>query len=361
MKRERWIDSWKGLLIFLVVFGHVVGAMCHFAQGSERESLVYCYRWIYLFHMPAFFVVAGYVMGRKGLRVEKLSVAEEKLGLTVGKKAKRLLVPYFVWGVVSVIVFLLTLSIAGEMRGNDGYYGERMFAFEWWRPFVSLLHAGGWPNGEGFRCNSVLWFLPVMFFTSITYSLLRNLLRVERVWVGWTMMLACFAAGGMVRLYVGMLPWGLDRVPRFLGFVLLGSQLRVEREMRGFGVWKFGGLVVGLVAYSWLVTVFPDLAWPYRSWRWYWAEIGMAVVGSLISLGAAKIVDCRLLASWGVASLGIMVTHKFLIMGIQMFGGLEAWRFGGLMALLVTMVAWGATKAVRKWAPWVVGETKSLL
>ena len=68
----------------------------------------------------------------KELRVERVCVA---------KKARRLLVPYFVWGVISVAVFLILQSVMGEMRGYDGYYGERMFVKEWWRPFVSLLHA----------------------------------------------------------------------------------------------------------------------------------------------------------------------------------------------------------------------------
>lgn len=83
----------------------------------------------------------------------------------VEKGSRRLLVPYFFWGLVSVGVFLVMMSIMGALKSNNGYYGARMVPGDWWQPLISLLHAGGWPKGNGFRCNSVLWFLLVMFLT----------------------------------------------------------------------------------------------------------------------------------------------------------------------------------------------------
>ena len=57
--RELWIDQWKGLLILLVVVGHVVGGWAHLATEPALSFFEGIYRVIYLSHMPAFFAVAG--------------------------------------------------------------------------------------------------------------------------------------------------------------------------------------------------------------------------------------------------------------------------------------------------------------
>lgn len=49
--RESWIDVLKGIGIILVVIGHT----------SMENPLV---KWIYVFHMPLFFALSGYMFGR---------------------------------------------------------------------------------------------------------------------------------------------------------------------------------------------------------------------------------------------------------------------------------------------------------
>jgi len=59
--REAWIDRWKGMLILLVVLGHVVGGGGNLAAGSASNLLLELWRVIYIFHMPSFFVLAVFV------------------------------------------------------------------------------------------------------------------------------------------------------------------------------------------------------------------------------------------------------------------------------------------------------------
>lgn len=54
MQRDLRIDSIKGLLILLVVFGH-----CHTAL-QEHSNYMFIYNIIYLFHMPLFIFISGY-------------------------------------------------------------------------------------------------------------------------------------------------------------------------------------------------------------------------------------------------------------------------------------------------------------
>jgi fucose 4-O-acetylase-like acetyltransferase len=56
-ERIPWFDNIKGLLIFLVVFGHII----EIYRGLEGNEVVkYLYDIIYFFHMPLFIMISGY-------------------------------------------------------------------------------------------------------------------------------------------------------------------------------------------------------------------------------------------------------------------------------------------------------------
>lgn len=53
-ERDYFFDNLKGLLIFVVVFGHFIGKM----RGND--TIMTLYSFIYMFHMPLFILVSGY-------------------------------------------------------------------------------------------------------------------------------------------------------------------------------------------------------------------------------------------------------------------------------------------------------------
>ena len=55
MKRNAFFDNARVLLIFLVVFGHMLQP---FIDGSRGLHTLYI--WIYTFHMPAFILLSGF-------------------------------------------------------------------------------------------------------------------------------------------------------------------------------------------------------------------------------------------------------------------------------------------------------------
>ena len=57
-QRNIRFDNFKGLLIFLVVFGHFIEGVYAFRDNNEYIRVVYSF--IYLFHMPAFVFISGY-------------------------------------------------------------------------------------------------------------------------------------------------------------------------------------------------------------------------------------------------------------------------------------------------------------
>ncbi|MFC2948961.1 acyltransferase family protein [Virgibacillus sediminis] len=96
MERNAFFDNAKVLLIFLVVFGHIIQPFT-----SESQGMNTLYLWIYTFHMPAFILLSGFFAkgyGNKGY---------------VMKLAKKLLLPYFIFQTLYTGYFFLI--------GNDDW------------------------------------------------------------------------------------------------------------------------------------------------------------------------------------------------------------------------------------------------
>lgn len=87
--RDHTVDAFKGVLILLVVIGHATTGIVH--------------EMIYLFHMPLFFMVSGYLL-------------KEESALSrhyIASLARRLLIPYFIYLSFDILVLQHHLSIKG--------------------------------------------------------------------------------------------------------------------------------------------------------------------------------------------------------------------------------------------------------
>ncbi len=80
MKREAYFDNARLILIFLVVFGHIIQPFKYDATWINT-----LYTWIYTFHMPAFIFTAGFFA--KGLGNKKY----------IMNLINKILVPYFIF------------------------------------------------------------------------------------------------------------------------------------------------------------------------------------------------------------------------------------------------------------------------
>lgn len=79
--RIEWIDIARGIAIFLVCWGH-------------RINPIMITKWIYSFHMPAFFFISGYVTKYEGVR----------FGIFMKKRLYGLVIPYFALGAVYILL-----------------------------------------------------------------------------------------------------------------------------------------------------------------------------------------------------------------------------------------------------------------
>ena len=135
LEREKWIDVSKGILIILVVIGHSIPG-----PYSDLNNII---DYIYLFNMPAFFIISGYLYKDK----------DEPIGKLILRKIKRLLIPYISYLLIINVPIIITSYIKTKDVNNLINNIKHMFL------------GGQYLN----QYSGVLWFLTCLFFTEIFF------------------------------------------------------------------------------------------------------------------------------------------------------------------------------------------------
>jgi fucose 4-O-acetylase-like acetyltransferase len=151
-ERLPWVDAAKVVGIWLVVLGHI-----HFLSLE-----IVCF--IYTFHMPLFFFLSGYLEKRGGI-IE-----------TFRDSTRKLLVPYFLLNLICYLV-LLSLLLTG-LKNQLGYFWWLPDRFSWQECFVEPLTGILTAMRDRLSISSLIsaqtWFLIVLFFVKITYSIINK-------------------------------------------------------------------------------------------------------------------------------------------------------------------------------------------
>lgn len=163
-KRDKSIDIAKGIGIIAVVWGHV-GQSCP------------CKNEIFLFHMPLFFLLSGYLFKDEGLTFM----------IMLKKKVQSYLVPYIVFFTIILLLFILLYISIG--------YRDRIYL----SPGI-LIHPYG--------VVGALWFLIALFEVHIAYYFIAK--YIHKQWIKSAICLLCmilsqvfFRWGVNVPLYIG--------------------------------------------------------------------------------------------------------------------------------------------------------------
>ncbi|KAF1041618.1 MAG: hypothetical protein GAK35_03195 [Herbaspirillum frisingense] len=175
MQRQRWIDVLRGIGIILVVWGHVYGG--------------YSFDIIFLFHMPLFFFISGYLFR---------PVAD--LGAFCRRKAIQLLVPYAVFllaiGIPLTIDLFLNkphdaaavLTFAGDMLLGGSRLSAWVAAFWFVTVFFAVLLIEAALIGRHAR-STLLWLHAAMLAASYLNAFFAPALKVP-----WALNLVLAAA-----------------------------------------------------------------------------------------------------------------------------------------------------------------------
>lgn len=170
--RILWVDIAKGIGIALVIVGHT------FLNDSLWRKLIFS------FHMPLFFILAGYTFSVKPTKK------------VFSSSAKRLLIPY-------CLVFLARTTIAYARA--ESIDPERLMS-----SFLSILFASGTDVGPwGIPAAGMIWFLMALFLARLVLNI--GFTFFERHGTSVAVQSAFWCAFGIVGICLGepakMLPF----------------------------------------------------------------------------------------------------------------------------------------------------------
>ncbi len=179
-KRIDWIDFLKGFLILTVMLGHT--------EGCPKILKVY----IYSFHMPLFFFLAGYTMSIKNYTLNEFVI----------KKVKSLIIPGISLGTISLIYEIIFLKI-NRISIKSAILG--------------LLFQ---MRGQGM---AIAWFLVCLFVCQVMlYIIIIKFKNQFKIIFGVSILSYIYTRIGKMYLPTVVLPYSLDIVGIAMLFVYYG-------------------------------------------------------------------------------------------------------------------------------------------
>lgn len=297
MERKRYLDVAKGMALILVIWGHA---------GMSIPGLGTA---IIQFHMPLFFVVSGYLSRN----------SQEAIGNRIIKKAKRLLVPYFIFSLI-YLSFGVIKSFLLHQSVN----------------VVELISLLFYLNGNVVRIGTPMWFLPVLFFTDLIYTLIK---KTENKYTN----IICIVLAVVAFEWMPILPFGLRISCIGLFFFMIGNCSK--SLVNYFEGNRLLSVVVGIVFLGLEFTFAqynPGVNLYRYSFGVSWVRyILLAVIGAfgLIFIGGG--IESNKILEWiSKQSLFILSTHFIIIMLINVIFsklGLE-WVNGIFITALCLLV-----------------------
>lgn len=176
LPKINWIDSLKAAGIFAVVLGHIASPFGEF---------------IFSWHMPLFFMVAGFFL--KFDRNFKEQIARD---------SRRLLIPYFVFAVVGL---LIEVGKRALLNRETLSCFEELIGIFFKMDFQALMNTYAYP----------LWFLPALFWGRLITAAICRYAR-------WEILRFILSAGIFIVSLFLDLPFGLDNAFNAVLFIYLG-------------------------------------------------------------------------------------------------------------------------------------------
>lgn len=279
--------------------------------------------------MPLFFFAGGWVYRKKKIK-------DDLLG-----RIKKIVIPYFTFGAVILIYWYF---IERSFRSISQTFGEAA---------LGLLLG----EYKLLDFHSHLWFLPCFFVLAVFYNILVNIGGNKTAYIASAVM-------AVIHIFVPLpdLPWGIDRVFRYIGYYAVGhllAELKADElvarspiAVRLTGAVILTGGNFALAYYDlnggamWFVTAFVGIA-------------GLSVISMLLE-------RVKALQYVGRISLVILCIHgpiyrvlcKLLSMPLGV--STEELRSSAVPMLIITAVTIAlcalAYELLKRIAPWTIGE-----
>ena len=265
--RIEYLDTAKGILIILMVTGHV------FLTGSVRN-------FIYCFHMPAFLIVSGILFA-------KTSQLKKKTSVFIFSRIKSLIVPF----VFSELIGVLTDIICnGFSLSPVGYV------------FNTLNQ--DWNNGaDGFLIH--------MFVAELAFFFV---LKIPNKYVSLSVVFGAMTLSFLLPTMFFQGKWGIFRMfGAYLGYLGVGFVLFSREFFENRKIIKYMSIVLsflmclGISFFSITITTSFGTFWSF-------VYIIGSLVGSYFVLEISRLINLKILIYFGRNSIIVLMTHDLLLL-----------------------------------------------
>ena len=309
MAKERieYIDNAKGILIILMVVGHVF----------LDDALVPLVDWIYVFHMPAFFIINGICFHYS----KNLSKPFWKGSLHL---VYTILIPLAFSEAVGALCYIVrfgfTQSIAGFIYNTLHYHFN---------------------NGPD-------WFLVVLFAADLMFVGLNKLIACKKIQIilaGLISLAACVMSRDVFILRSIWLGFGCI----CLGYY--ACKLFTDYDKMYAAIFSFGATVLVL----WLNgTVSMNIANIHNPLLW---AIG-AASGTYFVVFLGKRIHSSTLLYIGKNSLVVMITHQAIMLPIRHYTGIAEFNVlqGTIVLIITIMLQFPLIYLINRFVPFLVGK-----
>lgn len=320
-------DFLKGLGIILVVLGHI----------TRNHNLFNC---IFVFHMPLFFFISGMLYKEK-----------ERF---VYKQFKSLMLPYFIFSILSFLYwYFIELKFRTKQEGTS--------TFEQLTNIVYPMNMDG-----SYEFNAVLWFLPCLFITSLSYHLFRCITSKTTytlILLGVIVLLA-----SLIKLKI---PLYISELFCALPFYICGVLFNKYKN-RWSSTHKMNRIIIGLVILLMVfsIVIFCSIRNDMKNGLYSHGYVAFFIIAISVILGlygiVANIQRANMLQWFGINSLCIMLIHepiKRII--IKLYSMLissdvdivrESWVHSIIMLIIIIAIVSVFTILINKYARFVLGK-----
>lgn len=281
--RIPYLDTAKGILILLMLLGHI------WNDGIVHDI-------IYVFHMPAFFVISGILLNHS-------SSISKSFSQNLFEKAQRFLIPCLCFEIPGIAANILQHGVTLSIKG---------YLFE-----VLTLHLYNGPS----------WFLVVMFFCQMLFFAIIRLTKRKNI-----VLAVLFALVLVLPKYDSYI--SLSTTVLGLLFLLLGysyeNLFTNKSQFRGL-FWL--ALFITILS-SWNDV---DMATYQDGIRTLF--IAGAILGTYVILCISKHTHIPLIDYFGKNSLIVLGSHHPILIAVKYCLGIEAFSvFGGVCFFIILLI-----------------------
>ncbi len=261
-KRIEYLDLFRCFGIICMVMGHIAPVDVGFDH------------YIHAFHMPMFFIISGYLFSKK---------SSKELGFKafLKRKAKSLLLPYIVLGLVQYVY----------------YYAINDFS---WDPLIHFFTV----NTTGVPVGGALWFLTALFWTEIIFFVIEK--YTSLTWLKLILIIGISLMGNFSKALIPFtLPWALSASMVGVGLYYSGAligKLDIGEKLLNLS-WiqsiLLGGINTWLIFFNGYINLRTQI---YAIIPLFWINaILFFVVGMNLSRLIYSIIKRSLVARWLVS------------------------------------------------------------